>query len=112
MRLFAAAWMSALFACSPPAEPPSAAPVHGQPKPASKGAQDKLAMLLGLLDLGPEEDVTALVHRLTSPGYSATVAEVKNVTTYLEDHLEASGGDVDKARAAIWEQHKAAQDRA
>lgn len=94
----------------PPAEPSSGSPVHGQPKPASKGALDKLNGLLAALDLGPEEDVTALIHRLTSPAYSATRAEVDNVTSYLEDHLRQCGGDTDKASAAIWADHKRAQE--
>lgn len=82
-------------------EPPARPARTGDARQAGKAALDRLADLLGRLDLGPEEDVTALIHRLTSPDYSATRAEVDNVTSYLEDHLRQCGGDTDKAAAAI-----------
>lgn len=75
-------------------------------KPASESDKNRLRSMVEQLDLGPEEDVTALIHWLATPGYSGTTGEVRLVISFLRDHLEAAGGDVDKARTAIWAQYR------
>lgn len=94
-------------AAQPPADAPSPAaePAPAKPagRPAGKAALESLAALTGLLDLS-EEQATKLIHWIAGPGYSATAAEVKNVVSFLEDHLKSADGDTDKASAAIWVQ--------
>ena len=63
--------------------------------------------LISQLDLGPDEDITALIRWITGgPGDQLTGPEVRNVTTLLTDALDAAGGDTDKAAAEIWAQYK------
>lgn len=92
------------------------APVVAQesrkPTQAGKPLLDKLADRLAALDLGSEEDVTALIHMVAGPAYSATTGEVRTVIEYLDDHLKQADGDAEAARSAIWEQYRAAAERA
>lgn len=94
---------------------PSAEPLPGKArKPAGEAAMKRMSDLLGKLDLGPDEDIRALVSSITgtAPGSWLTAAEVHNVTSLLDDALTAAGGDVDKARAEIWAQYRRANPQA
>jgi len=82
------------------------------PTQAGKAALDKLDDILGQLDLGPPEDVDAVIRWLGGPGYSATLGEVSTITGQLKDWLKAAGGDVEAARSAIWAKYREAEERA
>lgn len=88
----------------PWAERPSAKP----PAKPSKAAAEKLQKLLGQVPLGPDEDIAVLIASLT--GHPATepltAADVKVVTTVLEDALREAGGDTETAAAHIWQHHQ------
>lgn len=94
-----------------PSAEPAAAKVR---KPAGEAAMKRMSDALGKLDLGPDEDIRALVSSITgtAPGSWLTAAEVHNVTSLLDDALTAAGGDLDKARAQIWEQYRRANPQA
>lgn len=83
------------------------------PKLASDTALGRMNDLIGKLDLGPQEDIAALIRSITG-GTSAplTVAQVRDVISLLNDALTAAGGDLDKARAQIWEQYHRANPQA
>jgi len=96
----------------PDPEPPQEPPARRQPTQAGKAALDKLDDILGQLDLGPPEDVDAVIRWLGGPGYSATLGEVSTITGQLKDWLKAAGGDVEAARSAIWAKYREAEERA
>jgi hypothetical protein len=92
---------------SPPDDDPWAEPGR-PPKRASQAALKKLDTLLRSLDLGPAADIVTVVEWVTgNTPYTATASQVADLTKWLGSHVEACGGDVDKARDAIWEQYRA-----
>jgi recombination protein RecT len=86
---------------------PAAGPENHQPQPAGKTAVLKLDKLLGQLQLGPEDDVRALLEHLCGAEWKATRAQVQLVTGILADHLEACQGDPAEAASAVWAQYRA-----
>lgn len=78
------------------------------PRPATEAALKRMNDIIGQLDLGPDEDIEALVHWITGTDGSGifTTAHADNVTSLLRDALEAAGGDTDKASAEIWAQYR------
>jgi|SRR5580698_5904393 hypothetical protein len=91
-------------ATAAPAPAQAARPADGKPQQAGKAALDRLQNLLGQMELGTEEDVTALVHWVAGAQYTATRGEVKQMTDFLDDHLKQAGGDPAEACSAIWRQ--------
>jgi phage recombination protein Bet len=92
-----------------PARPARTDDGPSRPQQAGKAALDKLQNLLGQLDLGTEEDVTALVHWVAGAQYTATRGEVKTMTDFLDDHMKQAGGDPAEACSAIWRQYHEAK---
>jgi hypothetical protein len=78
------------------------------PKPASEAARNRMNDIIGQLDLGPDEDIAALIHWITGTDGTGifTTANADNVTSLLRDALETAGGDTDKAAAEIWAQYR------
>lgn len=54
-----------------------------------------------------DEDIAALASWLT-PGWTGSRADIRVIATYLDDHLEAAGGDIEQASSAIWTQYREA----
>jgi hypothetical protein len=105
----ASASASEAAAASPGPAPAQTAPsADRQPQPAGKAAALKLDNLLGQLQLGPAEDVRALLVHLCGAPWTATRAQVQLVTGILTDHLEACQGDTVEAASAVWAQYRAA----
>jgi hypothetical protein len=92
----------------PPAGGQQKAAEPKPPKPASEAALSRMNDIIGQLDLGPDEDIAALIHWITGTDGTGifTTAHADNVTSLLRDALEAAGGDTDKAAAEIWAQYK------
>jgi recombination protein RecT len=104
--------------------PPAAAPAAGTeltgapaPAPAArtappKAASEKLSRLLAQVPLGEAEDTAALIASVT--GHPAqeplTAADVRTLTTLLEDALREAGGDAEKAAGDIWANRQRAQE--
>jgi hypothetical protein len=83
------------------------------PRTASRKALQTLADLFKALELGPKHDTDALVAWvLGNKPYTGTAKQVGDLTKWLESHLTAEnvGGDVDKARDAIWLQYRKANE--
>lgn len=78
------------------------------PKPASEAALKRMKTIIGQLELGPDEDISALIQWITgTDGIQIfTTSHADNVTSLLRDALEAAGGDADKASAEIWAQYR------
>jgi phage recombination protein Bet len=97
-------------------EPEPEPPAGGQekaaepklPKPATEAALKRMNDIIGQLDLGPDEDIAALIHWITGTDGTGifTTAHADNVTSLLRDALKAAGGDTDKAAAEIWAQYR------
>jgi len=89
-------------------EPAHLAAAPQPPKPASEAALRRMNDIIGHLALGPEEDISALIHWITGTDGTETftTAHAENVTSLLRDALQAAGGDTDKAAAEIWAQYK------
>jgi len=94
-------------------EAPGSGPAAGPgttPKP-SKAASEKLSRLLAQVPLGDAEDVAALIASVT--GHPAqeplTAADVRTLTTVLEDALREAGGDGEKAAGDIWANRQRAE---
>jgi len=79
-------------------------PAHAQQ--AGKPALDKLDSLRARFAFS-DEDWSSLALWLC-PQWSATRAEVRTVTSFLDDHLKAADGDVEEARSRIWTQFRQA----
>ena len=94
---------------------PTAAPAPGRTAATaapSKAAAERLQRLLGQVLAGwQDHDVAAVIERHT--GHAAaealTAADVKTVTTVLEDALRRAGGDTEAAAAHIWQHHQEAR---
>ena len=77
-------------------DPP--APHRGQ---AGKPALDKLTALFGQLQLDEAEQDTVIAW-LAGGEWTASAAQIKNVTGPLDDFLKTAEGDVPAAREAMW----------
>jgi phage recombination protein Bet len=95
-------------AAEPPADDPQEPAEPKLPKPASEAALKRMSDIIGQLDLGPEEDIAALIGWITgNDGRKIfTTANADNVTSLLRDALKAAGGDTEKASAEIWAQYR------
>jgi recombination protein RecT len=97
-----------------PDETPVSGPAAGPgTTPPSKAAAEKLRRLLAALFGSFEDrDVAALIASVTGhPADEAlTAADVKTLTTTLEDALREAGGDAEKAAADVWRHHQEARD--
>jgi recombination protein RecT len=89
-------------------------PANGQPaRPAaargtSKAAQAKLEDLMRRIPLGEAEDREVFVAWVTGHPAAETLtsADVRALTTTLEDALQAAEGDTAEAASQLWQQHK------
>ena len=88
-----------------PAVPDSTAPHRNQ---AGKPALDKLTALFEQMQLDDVEQST-VEHWLAGGAWTASKAQVKNVTDVLADFLQTAGGDVAEARTAMWAQYRKVQ---
>jgi recombination protein RecT len=105
---------------SPTAAPPAGAsaptsgPANGQPaRPApgpSKAAMAKLEDLFRRIPLGEAEDRAVFTAWVTGhpAAETLTAADVRALTTILEDAEAAAEGDVAEAASQLWQQHKRA----
>ena len=53
------------------------------------------------------DDVQALIRWLV-PAWKGSRGDIRVITTYLADHLESAGGDVEQASSAVWTQFREA----
>jgi recombination protein RecT len=94
-----------------PDEKAPGGPAAGPGRP-SKAAVERLQKLIRQLPLGEDHDIAVLLAWLTGrPDVleaQLTAADVRTVTSFLQDHLEHAKGDTEQAAAAIWTQHREA----
>jgi recombination protein RecT len=95
-------------AAAPPAGGTAAA-ATAKPGP-SKAAQAKLEDLMRRIPLGEAEDRAVFVAWVTGhpAAETLTAADVRALTTILEDAEAAAEGDVAEAASQLWQQHKRA----
>jgi recombination protein RecT len=97
---------------APPAgaSAPTSGPANGQPARSgpSKAAQAKLEDLMRRIPLGEAGDRAVFVAWVTGhpAGGTLTAADVRALTTILEDAETAAEGDVAEAASQLWQQHK------
>lgn len=93
-------------------EQPPQNPAPAERKPP-KAATEKLQRLLAQVLAGwQDHDVAAVVASVTGhpAGEPLTAADVKILTTTLEDALRETGGDTGAAAAHIWQHHQDTRD--
>lgn len=84
---------------------------EGRPQRAGKRELAAMDQLLRSLQLGPGTDVNMLLEWLCQAPFSGSRDDVQRVTSFLQRHLEAAGGDTAEAASAIWEEYRAAVDQ-